>query len=191
MGIVTASTQDAENSIINILQYIGENPSREGLKETPKRVVRSWEKLYGGYKMNAGDILGKSFTEYGEYDEMVILKDIDFFSTCEHHLLPIIGKAHVAYIPRHKVVGISKLARLVEMYARRLQIQERMTTDIANDIQTVLDPIGVAVMIEAQHFCIKARGIEKVNSIMVTSKLIGAFKNNPSTRDEFYSMVVR
>lgn len=183
------SAQAAENTVKEMLKYIGEDPEREGLRDTPKRVVRSWDKLYGGYKQTAESILGTSFTEYGNYDEMIVLKDIDFFSTCEHHLLPIIGRAHVAYIPDGKVVGISKLARLVEMHARRLQIQERMTSDIAMDLQRILQPRGVAVLIEAQHYCIKARGIEKVNSLMVTSKLLGVFKESPTAKEEFLSVI--
>lgn len=189
MEAFSADAQSMEHTIVEILRYLGQNPDSEGLKNTPKRVVRSWEKLYGGYKLNAEQVLGTSFSDYGNYDEMIILKDIDFFSTCEHHLLPFMGKAHVAYIPNKKVVGISKLARLVEMHARRLQIQERMTADIASDIQKVLDPLGVAVLVEGQHYCIKSRGIEKINSIMTTSKLTGAFIENTSTKLEFFNMV--
>jgi GTP cyclohydrolase I len=178
-----------EHKIKDILLYIGENPNREGLIDTPKRIRKSWETLYGGYNQKAEDVLKVAFSEIGDYDEMIILKDIDFFSTCEHHMLPFWGKAHIAYIPNKKVVGISKLARLVEMHSRRLQIQERMTADIANDIQRCLDPLGVAVFIQAQHFCIKARGVQKINSVMETSKLIGAFKDFDPTRNEFFNMV--
>jgi GTP cyclohydrolase IA len=189
MESFNSDAENIEHKIKDILAYIGEDPSREGLLDTPKRIRKSWETLYGGYKQKAEDILKVAFSEIGDYDEMIALKDIDFFSTCEHHMLPFWGKAHVAYIPNKKVVGISKLARLVEMHARRMQIQERMTADIANDIQRCIEPLGVAVFIQAQHFCIKARGVEKINSIMETSKLIGVFKEFESTRDEFFNMV--
>lgn len=189
MESFNSDAENIEHKIKDILAYIGEDPSREGLLDTPKRIRKSWETLYGGYKQKAEDILKVAFSEIGDYDEMIVLKDIDFFSTCEHHMLPFWGKAHVAYIPNKKVVGISKLARLVEMHARRMQIQERMTADIANDIQRCIEPLGVAVFIQAQHFCIKARGVEKINSIMETSKLIGVFKEFESTRDEFFNMV--
>jgi len=189
MESIPTDTENIENSIKTILTYLGENVNREGLLETPKRVRKSWEKLYGGYKLKAEDILGTSFSQYGDYDEMILLKDIDFFSTCEHHMLPFSGKVHIAYIPNKNVVGISKLARLVEMHARKLQIQERMTADIALDINRILEPEGVAVLVEGQHYCIKARGIEKINSIMVTSKLIGSFKEDASTRNEFFNLV--
>jgi GTP cyclohydrolase IA len=189
MESFNSDAENIEHKIKDILAYIGEDPSREGLLDTPKRIRKSWETLYGGYKQKAEDILKVAFSEIGDYDEMIVLKDIDFFSTCEHHMLPFWGKAHVAYIPNKKVVGISKLARLVEMHARRMQIQERMTADIANDIQRCIEPLGVAVFIQAQHFCIKARGVQKINSIMETSKLIGVFKEFESTRDEFFNMV--
>lgn len=189
MDTINSDAQNVEHSIRDILTYLGENPDREGLVDTPKRVRKSWDRLYGGYKLTAEQILGTSFDEFGDYDEMVLLKDIDFFSTCEHHMLPFVGKAHVAYIPDKRVVGISKLARLVEMHSRRLQIQERMTADIANDIERILHPLGVAVLVEGQHYCIKARGIEKINSIMSTSKLTGAFKNDNSCRNEFLRLV--
>jgi GTP cyclohydrolase I len=182
---------DIQNSIVRILEYIGENPMREGLRDTPDRVVRSWKTLYGGYNQKAEQVLGRVFEEYGKYDEMVILKDIDFFSTCEHHMLPFTGKAHIAYLPKNRVVGISKLARLVEMHARRLQIQEKMTADIADDLERILQPWGVAVLIEGQHFCITSRGVQKINAIMVTSKLTGAFKENPKTRQEFMALIKR
>jgi GTP cyclohydrolase IA len=189
MESFNSDAENIEHKIKDILEYIGEDPNREGLIDTPKRIRKSWETLYGGYKQKAEDILKVAFSEIGDYDEMIVLKDIDFFSTCEHHMLPFWGKAHVAYIPNKKVVGISKLARLVEMHARRMQIQERMTADIANDIQRCIEPLGVAVFIQAQHFCIKARGVQKINSIMETSKLIGVFKEFESTRDEFFNMV--
>ena len=179
---------EAENCVRGLLEYIGQDPSREGLKDTPKRVIKSYNKLFGGYMITAEQVLGTSFEEFGDYDEMIILKDIDYFSTCEHHILPFSGKAHIAYIPNKKVVGISKLARLVEMHSRRLQIQERMTADIALDIERILEPLGVAVLVEGQHYCIKARGVEKINSIMTTSKLTGVFRKI-EVREDFFSLV--
>lgn len=192
MEIVSTDPKDTPNSIENylkrILLFLGEDPLREGLLGTPERIRKSWEKLFGGYKQKAEDILEVQFQECGEYDEMIILKDIDFFSTCEHHFLPIIGKAHIAYIPKKGVVGISKLARLVEIHSRRLQIQEKMTADIANDFMRIVDPMGVGVFIEAQHFCIASRGVEKINSKMVTSSLLGVFREKPEVRSEFLGL---
>lgn len=169
-----------------IIEKIGDDPTREGLLETPDRVVRSWETLYSGYKQDPKEILQKSFMSDG-YDEMIILKNIDFFSTCEHHILPFYGKAKVGYLPKSggRVVGISKLARLVECFARRLQIQERMTQQIAETILSCLDCAGVGVILEAQHLCMVARGVQKPNSIMTTSCLLGTFRDEPETRHEF------
>jgi len=177
-----------EDSIIRMLEYIGENPKREGLVDTPGRVVRSFDQLYRGYKQEPKEILSRSFDSQ-DYDEMIVLKDIDFFSMCEHHMLPFFGKAKVGYVPgpSGRVVGISKLARLVDCFARRLQIQERMTKQIAQAIQDVLQPVGVGVVVEAQHLCMKARGVEKQNSMMVTSCLLGAFRDKPEARQEFLS----
>jgi GTP cyclohydrolase I len=189
MEIITPNSQDAENSIRTILRFLGEDPEREGLKDTPDRIVRSWEKLFWGYGYCGTDVLATTFEECGNYDEMVLLKNIDFFSTCEHHFLPFSGKVHIAYIPDKIVVGISKLARLVEVHSRRLQIQERMTANIAMDIETVLHPLGVAVLVEAQHMCMTARGVEKINAKMTTSKLTGAFKDNLETRQEFLTLI--
>lgn len=157
----------AEDSVVRMLEAIGEDPKRDGLIDTPKRVVKSWEKLYGGYKEDPKKILAKTFKE--KSDQMVVLKDIEIYSTCEHHLLPFHGRCHVAYIPKDKVVGISKLARLAECFARRLQIQERLTNQIAQSIREALDPKGVGVVIEAQHFCMTSRGVEKQHSKMLTS----------------------
>jgi GTP cyclohydrolase I len=176
-----------EENIRRVLEYIGEDPNREGLIETPKRVVRSFEKLYGGYAQNPQDIL-KTFTE-GACDEMVLLKNIELYSTCEHHMLPFYGKAHIAYIPNGKVVGVSKLARLLEIYARRLQIQERIGQQITEALDTYLKPKGSACIIEAQHFCMVSRGVEKQNSIMVTSSLTGVFRNSIDTRNELLSLL--
>jgi GTP cyclohydrolase I len=176
-----------EEIVVNMLKAIGEDPKREGLLDTPKRVVKSWKELYGGYQLEPKDVLGVTFKD-GKCDDMVICKNIEFFSTCEHHLLPIVGKAHVGYIPSDKVVGLSKLARLVDIYARRLQIQEKMTTQIATAIQEHLKPIGVGVVIEAKHFCMSSRGVKKQESVMVTSAMYGALRDNPESRAEFLKL---
>lgn len=176
----------AQDAVVRIIEAVGEDPSREGLLETPERVVKSWAKLYGGYKENPDDILSKTFTERS--DEMVMLRNIELYSTCEHHLLPFFGRCHIAYIPKDKVVGISKLARLVECYARRMQIQERLTNQIAEAINMCLAPVGVGVIIEAQHFCMTSRGVEKQNSVMVTSAMLGLFREDNKARDEFLKL---
>jgi GTP cyclohydrolase I len=178
----------AEELVREMVAMIGENPDREGLLDTPKRVVKSWKELYAGYQMNPGDILKTSFAEKAGYDQMVVLRDIDYFSTCEHHLLPFFGRVHVAYIPGEAVVGISKLARLVECFARRLQIQEVMTSQIADSIMDHLKPHGVGVMVEGQHFCMTARGVKKQEARMVTSALRGDFLSS-AVRQEFFSLV--
>jgi GTP cyclohydrolase I len=171
-----------------ILLYIGEDPEREGLKDTPERIIRSWEKLFGGYNKNIKDII--TTFEDGKCNEMVILKDIEFYSTCEHHFLSFSGYCHVAYIPQLKVIGISKIARIVEMFARRLQIQERLTNQIADCIQKELRARGVMVICEAQHLCMTSRGIEKQNSKMITSAIRGVFKNeNSGARNEFMRLL--
>jgi GTP cyclohydrolase IA len=170
-----------------ILEEIGEDPDRVGLWRTPHRVARAWEFLTSGYTANIDKILnGAVFEE--KYDEMVVVKDIDFFSTCEHHLLPFYGRAHIAYIPNGKIVGLSKLPRIVEVFARRLQVQERMTREIASTIVDYLDPIGVAVVCEARHMCMMMRGVEKQNSVTTTSAMLGAFKQ-PQTRAEFMTLI--
>lgn len=173
-----------------MLEAIGEDPSREGLLETPSRVVKSWGELYGGYKQDYKTILGTTFSTEGyKVDEMVLCRDIEVYSTCEHHILPFYGRAHVAYIPKDRVVGLSKLARLVDCFSRRLQIQEKLTNQIADAILRVLDPRGVAVVIEARHHCMCARGVAKQNSEMVTSALRGAFKEKPEARQEFMQLI--
>lgn len=169
-----------------IITYMGDNPFREGLQETPSRVIRSWEKLYSGYRKNPAELL-KTFTE-GACDEMVALTNIEFYSTCEHHMLPFFGKIHVAYIPNGKVVGVSKLARLVEVYARRLQIQERLVAQVADDLMIHLGAKGAMVICQAQHFCMTARGVEKQNSVMVTSAVRGCFKEQ-DVKNEFMSLI--
>ncbi len=173
-------------NIRRLLEYIGEDPAREGLIETPGRVIKSYEKLFGGYKQNPKEII-KTFKD--NCDEMVLVKDIEFYSTCEHHMLPFFGKAHIAYIPDGKVIGVSKLVRLLEIYTRRLQIQERICQQVTNALQEFLNPIGAACVLEAQHFCMTARGVEKQNSIMVTSSLDGAFKTKLEARNEFFQLI--
>lgn len=177
-----------EDAVTRILEAIGEDPAREGLQDTPRRVVKSWREIFGGYLKKPEEVLGTTFDAEGYY-QMVVLHDIEMFSTCEHHMLPFFGKAHVAYIPKKRVVGLSKLARLVEAYSRRLQIQERLTQQIAEAIQQVLDPVGVGVVIEAKHFCMVARGVGKQNSVMTTSHLIGAIKDEQDCRDEFLKLI--
>jgi len=174
-------------AIKNQIEYIGDNPEREGLVDTPERVIKSWSKLYGGYKEIPEEILKTTFIE-GKCDEMVILKDIEFYSTCEHHILPFFGKVHIGYIPKDKVVGVSKLARLVECFARRLQIQERMTSEIADNINKVLDCEGVMVIVEAQHFCMTSRGVEKQRAKMITSAMRGNYER-VEVRNEFLSLI--
>jgi GTP cyclohydrolase I len=178
------------DAIRQILVDIGEDPSRDGLLKTPERVSKSFEYLTGGYKQNADDILNGALFDV-PYDEMVIVKDIELFSLCEHHLLPFFGKCHVAYLPDKKIVGLSKLPRLVDMYARRLQVQERLTLQIAETINAKIHPRGVAVVIEAQHLCMIMRGIEKQHSVAVTSSMLGAFKEDQNTRSEFLSLIRR
>ena len=176
-----------EESVREIMEYIGEDTTREGLVETPKRVRKSWDKLYGGYDMDPKELL-KTFDKE-TYSQMVVLKDIEFYSTCEHHMLPFFGKAHIAYIPGKKVIGVSKLARLLEIYARRLQIQERIGEQITTFLMKELKAKGAACVLEAQHFCMTSRGVEKQNAKMVTSSLKGAFLKEPETRQEFFSMI--
>jgi GTP cyclohydrolase I len=174
--------------VTEILIAIGEDPNREGLQNTPKRVVKSWAELYSGYKETPEEILSTVFKD-GACDEMVLLKEIDFTSTCEHHMLPFLGKAHVAYIPNGRVVGLSKLARLVECFAKRLQIQEKLTQQIAKALETHLKPLGVGVVIEAHHQCMSCRGIKKNGTIMVTSSMLGEFRKSGTVRAEFLSLL--
>jgi len=174
--------------IRTILTEIGEDPSRDGLVNTPKRVDKALRFLTSGYGMNADEVLNKALFDVA-YDEMVIVRDIELFSLCEHHLLPFFGKCHVAYIPKGRIIGLSKIPRLVDMYARRLQVQERLTTQIAETINEKIKPRGVAVVIEAQHLCMIMRGVEKQNSVAVTSSMLGAFKDDQNTRNEFLNLV--
>jgi GTP cyclohydrolase IA len=185
------SRAEAEAAVRTLLRWAGDDPGREGLAGTPDRVVRSYEEFFAGYDIDPVELLDRTFEEIEGYDEMVVLRDITFESHCEHHLVPIIGKAHVAYMPRHRVVGISKLARVVDAYAKRLQIQEKMTAQVANAIDTVLSPRGVAVVIEAQHQCMTTRGVHKPGVAMVTSRMLGCFRDDPATRREFLGLIGR
>ena len=185
------SREEAEEAVRTLLRWAGDDPTRPGLLGTPDRVVRAYEEYFQGYNEDPYELLDRTFDETDGYDEIVVLKDISFASHCEHHIAPIIGKVHVAYLPNIKVVGISKLARLVETYSRRLQIQEKMTAQIANTLDEVLRPKGVAVVIEAAHECMTTRGIDKPGVNMVTSRMIGAFRDDPSTRREFLAMIGR
>lgn len=177
-----------EEHIRFILKSIGEDPDREGLRKTPSRVAEALSFLTRGYRMDPDHVInGAVFTE--DYQEMIVQKDIDFFSLCEHHLLPFFGKAHVGYIPHQKIIGVSKLARLVDVYAQRLQVQERLTNQIATTIMEKLNPLGVAVVIEAEHLCMRMRGVEKQNSQIITSTLLGAFRSRQETRNEFMNLI--
>lgn len=177
-----------EELVRSLLAEIGENPDREGLLQTPARVSDALRYFTQGYRIDVDQIIeGAIFKE--EQEEMVVLKDVDFYSLCEHHLVPFFGKCHIAYLPRNRIIGLSKLARVVDVYARRLQVQERMTREIAHALERHLKPLGVAVVIEAQHLCMMMRGVEKQNSIATTSTMIGAFKENSATRMEFFSLL--
>ena len=177
-----------EEHIRSILKSIGEDPDREGLRRTPQRVNEALKFLTRGYTMNLDEVInGAVFTE--EYSEMIVQKNIDFYSLCEHHLLPFFGKAHVAYLPQHKIIGVSKLARLVDVFARRLQVQERLTNQVATTLMEKLNPLGVGVVIEAEHLCMRMRGVEKQNSLIITSTLLGAFRTRQETRNEFMNLI--
>tara|TARA_B110000014_G_scaffold128586_1_gene88655 strand:- start:3338 stop:3946 length:609 start_codon:yes stop_codon:yes gene_type:complete len=183
------SREEAEEAVKTLISWAGDNPNREGLIETPKRVVKSYEEFFAGYSMNPDEILNKTFEEIESYDEMVMVKDIRLESHCEHHMVPILGKAHVAYIPNNRVVGISKLARVVDVYGKRLQTQESMTAQIADTIERVLKPKGVAVVIDAAHQCMSSRGVHKTETSTVTSRMLGLFRTNSSTRAEFMNLI--
>ena len=185
-GQVDQSTITA--AVNKILRAIGEDPDRDGLLRTPDRVARAYDFLTSGYRMSAEEIVNNALFEV-EYDEMVICKDIDYFSLCEHHMLPFFGKMHIAYIPKGKVVGLSKMARLVEVFARRLQVQERLTVQVAEAMRSILEPKGVAVVCEGVHLCMAMRGVQKLNSATISSKMIGEFEANPKTREEFMSLL--
>lgn len=185
----TPTREQAEEAIRTLIRWAGDDPLREGLVDTPARVVRAYEEFFVGYRQDPADVLAKTFSEVDGYDEMIVMNDIRFESHCEHHMVPIIGKAHIGYLPNHRVVGISKLARLVEIYAKRLQIQEKMTVQIADTLQNVLQPKGVAVVIQASHQCMTTRGIHKPGAGLVTSRMLGAFRDDPSTRREFLGVI--
>jgi len=183
------SRDEVEAAVRKLIQWAGDNPDREGLLDTPKRVVKAFEEFFSGYAIDPTEYLERTFEETNGYDEMIVLRDISFISHCEHHILPVVGKAHVAYLPESRVVGISKLARVVEAFAKRLQIQERMTAQIANAIQDALQPRGIAVVIEAEHQCMTSRGVMKPGVSMVTSRMLGAFRDDAKTRLEFESII--
>ncbi|MBI5165386.1 MAG: GTP cyclohydrolase I FolE [Magnetospirillum sp.] len=188
-ALTRPSRAEAEAAVRTLIRWAGDDPDREGLIGTPDRVVRSYEEFYAGYEQDPVEILSRTFEETDGYDEMVLLRDIRLESHCEHHMVPIIGKVHVAYLPERRVVGISKLARVVEIYAHRLQIQEKLTAQIANTINDVLQPKGVAVVIEAAHQCMTTRGVHKPGVTMVTSRMLGAFRDSASTRREFMALI--
>ena len=183
--------EQAEAAVRTLIRWAGDDPAREGLLDTPKRVAKAYEEFFAGYGQDPREILARTFTEVEGYDEMIVMNDIRFESHCEHHMVPIIGKAHIGYLPNNRVVGISKLARLVEVYARRLQVQEKMTVQIAECLQKVLKPKGVAVVMEASHQCMTTRGVHKSGVDMVTSRMLGAFRDNGETRREFLTMIGR
>jgi GTP cyclohydrolase IA len=181
------SRGEAENAVRTLIRWAGDDPKREGLRGTPARVVRAYEEWFAGYFDDPREYLQRTFEEVAGYDEIVLLRDIRFESHCEHHIAPIIGRVHIGYLPRKRVVGISKLARLVDVYAKRMQVQEKMTAEIASCLNTVLKPFGVAVVVEAAHECMTTRGVHKPTVTMVTSRMLGVFRKNTETRHEFLS----
>ena len=183
------SREEAMRAVKTLIAWAGDNPDREGLIETPKRVVEAYEEFFEGYKIDPTEILSKTFEEVEGYDEMVLIKNIRLESHCEHHIVPILGKAHVAYMPKKRVVGISKIARLVDVFAKRLQIQETLTSQIAQTLQSVLDPLGVAVLIDASHQCMTTRGVHKPESSTVTKKMIGLFKEDKILQSQFMELI--
>lgn len=181
--------KEAEVAVRTLLRWAGDDPGREGLRDTPARVARAFEEFFAGYAIDPAALLARTFEEVEGYDEMIVLRDVRVESYCEHHMVPIIGRAHVAYLPRRRVVGISKLARLVDAYAKRLQIQEKLTVQIADTLQDALQPKGVAVVIEATHQCMTTRGVHKPGVAMITSRMLGAFRDDANTRREFFALV--
>jgi GTP cyclohydrolase I len=190
-NIERPSREQAEEAVRTLIRWAGDDPAREGLRGTPERVARSYEEFFAGYESDPREMLKRTFEEVEGYDEMVVLKDIRFESYCEHHMVPIIGQAHIAYLPNSRVVGNSKLARVLDAYAKRLQIQEKMTAQIAKAIDEVLEPKGVAVVLEAAHQCMTTRGVHKPGVNMVTSHMLGAFREDEATRKEFLSIINR
>lgn len=183
------SQKQAEEAVRTLIAWAGDNPNREGLKETPKRVVKAYNEFFSGYDADPEEILGKTFEEIEGYDDMVLLKDMRMESHCEHHMVPFLGKAHIAYIPNKKVVGISKIARLLDVFAKRLQTQETMTAQIADTINKVLKPKGVAVLIDSKHQCMTTRGIHKINTSTITKRMLGDFKKDPELEKKFLTMI--
>ncbi len=181
--------EDVEDAVRVLIRWAGDDPKREGLRGTPARVVSAYEEWFAGYAENPTEFLQRTFEEVAGYDDVVILRDIRFESHCEHHIAPIIGRAHIGYLPRKRVIGISKLARLVDVYAKRLQIQERMTAEIANCLNSVLKPYGVAVVVEAVHGCMTTRGVHQIGASLVTSRMLGVFRDQPETRQEFLAAI--
>lgn len=181
--------QEAKKAVETLIRWAGDDPNREGLLETPKRVIHAFNEFFAGYQQDPRDILAKTFEEVADYDEIVLVKNIRLESYCEHHMAPIVGTAHIGYLPNQCVVGISKLARVVDLYAKRLQIQEKLTSQIASAIQDVLQPKGVAVVIDACHHCMSTRGVHKESSSTVTSKMLGLFRDDPRARAEFLSLI--
>jgi GTP cyclohydrolase I len=181
--------EEAEAAVRTLIAYAGDDPAREGLLDTPKRVVSAYEELYSGYRECPVDVLDRTFSEIGGYDDLVLVRDIPFHSHCEHHMMPFVGKAHIAYVPVERVVGLSKLARLIDVYARRLQTQEHLTSQIVTAIDEVLKPRGVAVMIEAEHTCMSLRGVEKAGAQTVTTQFTGLFRDDPSEQVRFITLV--
>lgn len=180
---------EVEEAIRTLIRWTGDDPTREGVLETPKRVAKAYKEFFAGYDSDPREILSKTFKEVAEYDEMIVLRDIEFESHCEHHMVPFVGRAHVAYLPDKKVVGISKLARLVDIYSKRLQIQEKMTAQIATTLNEVLQPKGVGVVVEASHQCMTTRGVHKRGVVMQTSHMLGRFRSDPRTRQEFFNLL--
>lgn len=183
------SQAEVEEAIRTLIRWAGDDPTREGVLETPKRVAKAYKEFFAGYDSDPKEILSKTFKEVAEYDEMIVLRDIEFESHCEHHMVPFVGRAHVAYIPDKKVVGISKLARLVDIFSKRLQIQEKMTAQIATTLNEVLLPKGVGVVVEAAHQCMTTRGVHKRGVVMQTSHMLGRFRSDPRTRQEFFNLL--
>jgi len=183
------SREEAEAAVRTFLAWIGEDPNREGLKDTPKRMIRAYEEFFRGYKENADDVLDRTFGEIGTFDDMVVVRDIPFYTHCEHHMVPVIGRAHIAYFPIERVVGLSKFARVIDIYARRLQTQEHLTSQIVGAIDDNLKPRGVAVMIEAEHLCMAMRGVQKDGVSTVTTQFTGAFRDDPAEQVRFFNLV--
>jgi GTP cyclohydrolase IA len=183
------SREDAEAAVRTLIAFTGDDPAREGLVDTPKRVVSAYEELYAGYNERPADVLDRTFTETGGYDDLVLVRDIPFHSHCEHHMMPFFGKAHVAYMPVERVVGLSKLPRLIDVFARRLQTQEHLTSQIVTAIEDILKPRGVAVMLEAEHMCMSLRGVQKPGSQTITTQFTGLFRDDPAEQVRFFTLV--